>query len=253
MSGMVNLLKKFFICLLYSKRLVCQIYSGINSYMNFFKDHLNLSNNIYDNAQILKAAEIKKQQEVIDRNPTTKYYQSLAQNLQEQVQYLKRMLNEADTPPPTQGVPSQEEMTDQERRDLYDIGRMRDRNPPPTRTPKDPNIPPPPPGGLQIDLPVPIIEDIGKLVRDQKTVQNVINKMKDAIDPETNNVGAPIFASQADRVATGQQYGPNEKDAEIHLRGLVNNNNPSTQVLNEKLFTPVNLPAPAPAPGLAGP
>ena len=66
--------------------------------MNFFKDHLNLSNNIYDNAKILKAAEIKKQQEVVDRNPTTKYYQTLALNLQEQVQYLKRMLNEVQTP-----------------------------------------------------------------------------------------------------------------------------------------------------------
>lgn len=63
--------------------------------MNFFKDHLNLSNNIYDNAQILKAAEIKKQQEGIDRNPTTKYYQTLAQNLQEQVNNLKKkMLSE---------------------------------------------------------------------------------------------------------------------------------------------------------------
>lgn len=112
--------------------------------MNFFKDHLNLSNNIYDNAQILKAAEIKKQQEVVDRNPTTKYYQSLAQNLQEQVQYLKRMLNEAQgTGDPERGVPSQEQMTDQERRDLYDVGRMRDKNPPPTTTPRDPNIPPP--------------------------------------------------------------------------------------------------------------
>lgn len=34
--------------------------------MNFFKDHLNLSNNIYDNAKILKAAEIKKQQDQIN-------------------------------------------------------------------------------------------------------------------------------------------------------------------------------------------
>ena len=64
--------------------------------MNFFKDHLNLSNNIYDNAKILKATEIKKQQEFVDRNPTTKYYQTLALNLQEQVQYLKRKLNEAE-------------------------------------------------------------------------------------------------------------------------------------------------------------
>jgi len=144
MSGIVNLLKRFFICLLYSKRLVCQIYSSINSYMNFFKDHLNLSNNIYDNAKILKAAEIKKQQEVVDRNPTTKYYQTLAQNLQEQVQHLKRMLNEAQgTGDPAQGIPSQEEMTDQERRDRYDVGRMRDTTPQPTTTPRDPNIPPP--------------------------------------------------------------------------------------------------------------
>jgi len=60
--------------------------------MNFFKDHLNLSNNIYDNAQILKAAEIKKQQEVVDRNPTTKYYQTLAQNLQEQINTLKKQM-----------------------------------------------------------------------------------------------------------------------------------------------------------------
>ena len=73
--------------------------------MNFFKDHLNLSNNIYDNAQILKAAEIKKQQEGIDRNPTTKYYQTLAQNLQEQVNNLKKkMLSEAGIVPPTPGI-----------------------------------------------------------------------------------------------------------------------------------------------------
>lgn len=76
--------------------------------MNFFKDHLNLSNNIYDNAQILKAAEIKKQQEVVDRNPTTKYYQTLAQNLQEQVNNLKKqMLSEAGIVPPTPGVSPQ--------------------------------------------------------------------------------------------------------------------------------------------------
>lgn len=69
--------------------------------MNFFKDHLNLSNNIYDNAQILKAAEIKKQQEVVDRNPTTKYYQTLAQNLQEQINNLKKqMLSEGVVMPP---------------------------------------------------------------------------------------------------------------------------------------------------------
>ena len=73
--------------------------------MNFFKDHLNLSNNIYDNAQILKAAEIKKQQEVVDRNPTTKYYQTLAQNLQEQVNNLKKyMLSEAGVVPPSPGI-----------------------------------------------------------------------------------------------------------------------------------------------------
>ena len=60
--------------------------------MNFFKDHLNLSNNIYDNAQILKTAQIKKQQEVVDRNPTTKYYQTLAQNLQEQINNLKKQM-----------------------------------------------------------------------------------------------------------------------------------------------------------------
>ena len=74
--------------------------------MNFFKDHLNLSNNIYDNAQILKAAEIKKQQEVVDRNPTTKYYQTLAQNLQEQVNKLKKQML-SETPgvvPPTPGI-----------------------------------------------------------------------------------------------------------------------------------------------------
>jgi hypothetical protein len=112
--------------------------------MNFFKDHLNLSNNIYDNAKILKAAQINKQQEVVDRNPTTKYYQTLALNLQEQVQYLKRMLNEAQgTGDPDRGVPSQEEMTDQERRDLYDIGRMRNWDDQATETPRDPNIPPP--------------------------------------------------------------------------------------------------------------
>jgi hypothetical protein len=62
--------------------------------MNLFNDHLNLSNNIYDNAKILKTAEINKQQELVNRNPTTKYYQTLALNLQEQVQYLKRQLNE---------------------------------------------------------------------------------------------------------------------------------------------------------------
>jgi len=117
MSGIVNLLKRFFICLLYSKRLVCQIYSGINSYMNFFKDHLNLSNNIYDNAKILKAAEINKQQEIVDRNPTTKYYQTLALNLQEQVQYLKRMLNEAT---PDGGL----QMTDPERIQRFQLHRM---------------------------------------------------------------------------------------------------------------------------------
>lgn len=67
--------------------------------MNLFNDHLNLSNNIYDNAKILKSVELNKQQELVNRNPTTKYYQTLAQNLQEQVQYLKRQLNEAASPP----------------------------------------------------------------------------------------------------------------------------------------------------------
>ena len=64
--------------------------------MNLFNDHLNLSNNIYDNAKILKSVELNKQQELVNRNPTTKYYQTLALNLQEQVQYLTRQLNEAD-------------------------------------------------------------------------------------------------------------------------------------------------------------
>lgn len=63
--------------------------------MNLFNDHLNLSNNIYDNAKILKSVELNKQQELVNRNPTTKYYQNLALNLHEQVQYLKRRLNEA--------------------------------------------------------------------------------------------------------------------------------------------------------------
>ena len=113
--------------------------------MNFFKDHLNLSNNIYDNAQILKAAEIKKQQEVVDRNPTTKYYQTLAQNLQEQVNNLKRNLNEAqDTADPTRGIPSQEQMTEKERYELSQIGRMQNFNEPhPNTGPADPNRPKP--------------------------------------------------------------------------------------------------------------
>jgi len=64
--------------------------------MNIFNDHLNLSNNIYDNAKILKSVELNKQQELVNRNPTTKYYQTLAINLEEQVQYLKRQLNEAE-------------------------------------------------------------------------------------------------------------------------------------------------------------
>jgi hypothetical protein len=109
--------------------------------MNFFKDHLNLSNNIYDNAKILKAAEINKQQEIIDRNPTTKYYQTLAQNLQEQVQYLKKMLSESDRPLPTQGVP--EQMTDQERYELTQDGRMRNFNEPHPNQNLDPNVPRP--------------------------------------------------------------------------------------------------------------
>ncbi len=62
--------------------------------MNLFNDHLNLSNNIYDNAKILKSVELNKEQELVNRNPTTKYYQTLALNLEEQVQYLKRQLNE---------------------------------------------------------------------------------------------------------------------------------------------------------------
>ena len=62
--------------------------------MNLFNDHLNLSNNIYDNAKILKSVQINKQQESINRNPTAKYYQTIALNLHEQVQYLKRRLNE---------------------------------------------------------------------------------------------------------------------------------------------------------------
>jgi hypothetical protein len=74
--------------------------------MNLFNDHLNLSNNIYDNAKILKSVELNKQQELVNRNPTAKYYQTLVLNLQEQVQYLKRQLNEANTPVPTQGTPS---------------------------------------------------------------------------------------------------------------------------------------------------
>lgn len=106
--------------------------------MNFFKDHLNLSNNIYDNAQILKAAEIKKQQEVVDRNPTTKYYQTLALNLQEQVQYLKRMLNEVQTP--DGGL----QMTDRERYQRSQDGRMDNVNEPhPNTGPTDPNRPRP--------------------------------------------------------------------------------------------------------------
>jgi hypothetical protein len=62
--------------------------------MNLFNDHLNLSNNIYDNAKILKSVELNKQQELVNRNPTAKYYQNIALNLHEQVQYLKRRLNE---------------------------------------------------------------------------------------------------------------------------------------------------------------
>jgi len=74
--------------------------------MNFFKDHLNLSNNIYDNAKILKDAQIKKQQEVVDRNPTTKYYQTLALNLQEQINNLKKqiLLEVGVVPPPPPGT-----------------------------------------------------------------------------------------------------------------------------------------------------
>jgi len=72
--------------------------------MNFFKDHLNLSNNIYDNAKILKAAEINKQQEIVDRNPTTKYYQTLAQNLQEQVDNLKKYMLSEGIVPPSPGI-----------------------------------------------------------------------------------------------------------------------------------------------------
>ena len=64
--------------------------------MNLFNDHLNLSNNIYDNAKILKSVELNKQQELVNRNPTAKYYQTLTLNLQEQVQYLTRRLNESN-------------------------------------------------------------------------------------------------------------------------------------------------------------
>ena len=64
--------------------------------MNLFNDHLNLSNNIYDNAKILKSVQINKQQELVNRNPTAKYYQTLTLNLQEQVQYLTRRLNESN-------------------------------------------------------------------------------------------------------------------------------------------------------------
>ena len=49
--------------------------------MNLFNDHLNLSNNIYDNVKILKSVELNKKQELVNRNPTTKYYQTLALNL----------------------------------------------------------------------------------------------------------------------------------------------------------------------------
>ena len=69
--------------------------------MNFFKDHLNLSNNIYDNAKILKSVQINKQQELVNRNPIAKYYQTIALNLQEQVQYLTRRLNEVNHRVPT--------------------------------------------------------------------------------------------------------------------------------------------------------
>ena len=69
--------------------------------MNLFNDHLNLSNNIYDNAKILKSIELNKQQELVNRNPTAKYYQTLTINLQEQVQYLTRRLNESNAIVPT--------------------------------------------------------------------------------------------------------------------------------------------------------
>ena len=69
--------------------------------MNLFNDHLNLSNNIYDNAKILKSVQINKQQELVNRNPTAKYYQTIALNLHEQVQYLKRRLNEENSRVPT--------------------------------------------------------------------------------------------------------------------------------------------------------
>lgn len=80
----------------------------INSFMNLFNDHLNLSNNIYDNAKILKSVELNKQQELVNRNPTTKYYQTLVLNLQEQVQYLTKRLNETAPPTVFHGAPESE-------------------------------------------------------------------------------------------------------------------------------------------------
>ena len=113
--------------------------------MNFFKDHLNLSNNIYDNAQILKAAEIKKQQKVVDCNPTTKYYQTLALNLQEQVQYLKRMLNEETVL--AQGV--SQDMTPFQR---FEVGHMQTQGDNGPQQTNDPNRPKPVPAGQRFPI-----------------------------------------------------------------------------------------------------
>ena len=91
--------------------------------MNLFNDHLNLSNNIYDNAKILKSVELNKQQELVNRNPTTKYYQTLALNLQEQLNHLTRMLNEAEgTADPT--VFRREEMSPEDRAEFDTPARM---------------------------------------------------------------------------------------------------------------------------------
>jgi len=64
------------------------------------------------------------------------------------------------------------------------------------------------PGGLGKDIPIPIpinlpekiIPDIAKLVRDQSTIQDVIDKMKEVIDPKTENELSRSQAPQGEKI-----------------------------------------------------
>ena len=104
--------------------------------------------------------------------------------------------------------------------------------------------------GIPISLPVPIIEDIGKLVKDQKTIQGVINKMKDAIHPDTDGNRKAKRSNAAERGEPNEtSYSKTQQNADSLLSLRVSNPRFETDI-NDRLKNPQAL-APAAVPGPA--